>query len=73
VTQVPIAEAIKVAPNPSAEGAFIATVRCPYCSKKHQHGIPSADDTGGHRAPHCVEPRINRGYTIFVPSEVWKP
>lgn len=39
-------------------------VRCPYCQKKHTHGLGLGDgqtptsDSGGHRLPHCG-PRVS--------------
>jgi hypothetical protein len=39
-------------PNPRIPGFTLVQVRCPWCGKLHQHGVP---DVGAfaERAPHC--------------------
>lgn len=54
-TYAPITEA---EPNGNG-GAVIVHIICPFCSKRHRHGIPSIDersfdDTWGGRIAHCT-------------------
>jgi hypothetical protein len=37
-----------------------AVIRCPFCGKKHYHGVANP----GHRLSHCVRGPDNPGYII---------
>jgi cytochrome c5 len=49
------ARIVKWSRNPSYKGAWIVTVACPLCGRKHTHGIPAGAASGdwGDRVAHC--------------------
>ena len=50
-----MAQVINVQPNPSSPGAVIVTVRCPFCGKNHQHGLPVGFTLNvEHSFAHCL-------------------
>jgi hypothetical protein len=51
----PNAPIIKAMPNPTFRGAVLVTILCPFCGKKHGHGVPAQDVGGeyGSRVAHC--------------------
>lgn len=67
-----IAEAIKIEPNRTHPGAYVVTVKCPYCPGTHTHGVDALESNGGHRAPHCHDPEAQQwnkaGYIIHIPE-----
>ena len=47
-------------PNPSFAGAVLVVADCPFCGRKHTHGIPpqdAGDLFGGYgtRVAHCID------------------
>lgn len=74
----PIAQIIRIEPNPTYPGAVCLTVRCPHCGREHYHGDQAIKPDGnyGHRGAHCVTrfdrhgrdlppwPGQDRGYII---------
>ncbi len=45
----------KLRPNQSYPGSHIIQIRCPHCSKNHQHGWPEGSGMKPQRrVPHCA-------------------
>jgi len=49
-------------------GNRIVTIRCPWCGRKHLHGLPAGESTVGHRASHCTRDVNRVGYLILTPA-----
>jgi len=45
-------------------------ITCPYCGRRHLHGLGAEGDLWGHRVAHCVGGKPNPGYDIIPPEEV---
>lgn len=57
----PTVHPIRVTTNRDHPGAHVVTIRCPYCHRKHSHGLPAGNTVAGHRHSHCGR---GNGYVI---------
>lgn len=69
-----LAKVVTASPNPTYPGAVVVNVRCPFCRKRHTHGIPAGDlpafdATWGGRIPHCKQ-ETDADYLIHDPDHV---
>lgn len=67
-----IAEVVNVQPKRTDSDMYGITVKCPFCSKTHTHGVQSLDKFAGHRVADCWDPeaqKINsKGYFVYIPD-----
>lgn len=74
MTTIPTAKAVALEPNRTYPGAYVVTVKCPYCPANHRHGITELITDGGHRTADCIDRHVhtpnNRGYFIYIPEPV---
>lgn len=56
------------ASRPDRHGHRTVSVRCPYCGRRHVHGMPSDGGPVGHRLSHCDRDVEHLGYVIVGAS-----
>lgn len=62
----PIVEAVKI--RRVGDGHRVVTIHCPWCGRKHQHGLPAGFETVGHRVSHCDRDTQHLGYVVTLPE-----
>ena len=59
-------EPSEVQATASPDGVLLVVARCPYCGKKHRHGLAGGY---GPRSAHCLDPRVRRDYVLTPAPE----
>ncbi|MDN5731198.1 MAG: hypothetical protein L0K41_11190 [Yaniella sp.] len=74
MTTILTATAVALEPNRTHPGAYVVTVKCPYCPAQHRHGITELEPDAGHRVTDCIPRHVHtpnsRGYFIHVPQRL---
>jgi hypothetical protein len=64
-TVPPVVQALRVS-APDRYGNRSVTVPCPWCHRRHLHGLPAGDTDVGHRVTHCTRDAAYVGYVVHL-------
>jgi hypothetical protein len=60
----PVVDVLRV--TPTRDGNRTVTIRCPWCGRRHVHGLPAGNATVGHRVSHCARDVAHLGYVVVL-------
>jgi hypothetical protein len=63
-TVPPVVDVLKV--SATRDGNRTVTIRCPWCGRRHMHGLPADNATVGHRVAHCDRDVAHLGYVVVL-------
>jgi len=71
-TEIPVVRGRPIPPSRPVTrgGCWTVEITCPFCRRRHLHGLGEKGDLWGHRLAHCVGGKPNPGYDIIPPEEV---
>jgi len=60
----PVVDVLRV--TPTRDGNRTVTIRCPWCGRRHVHGLPAGNTAVGHRVSHCARDVAHLGYVVVL-------